>query len=121
MTDDSDHEAAMAAASYDLLNQAEAALSLQQGGLDADILANLQTLASNHPDIGGSGAGEVAAELMLLTEQMLAAGRFDRDPVAVFLQAWRLLQSTAAEGEAKVALIRGLKTLRGRYETAEAA
>ena len=121
MADDADTPVATAATSLDLLSEAEALLDSQPEAFGAETLARLQTLAASHPDIGVQGAGEVAAELMMLTEQMIAAGRHDRDPVAVFLQAWRLLQTTTPDGEAKVALLRGLKALRGRYETAKAA
>ena len=121
MADDADPPAAVAATSLDLLCEAEALLAAQPKAFDVEALANLQTLACSHPDIGGQGAGEVAAELMMLTEQMLAAGRHDRDPVVVFLQAWRLLQTTTPDGEAKVSLLRGLKALRGRYQAPQAA
>ena len=121
MANDADFPAATAAISLDLLSEAETLLAAQGQAFEPEALASLQTLASSHPDIGGQGAGEVAAELMMLTEQMIAAGRHDRDPVAVFLQAWRLLQTTTPNGEAKVALLRALRALRGRYQTAEAA
>lgn len=121
MADDANPPAAAVATSLDLLAKAEALLAAQPEAFDVEALTKLQALSRSHPDIGGQGAGEVAAELMMLTEQMITAGRHDRDPVAVFLQAWRLLQTTTPEGEAKVALLRGLKALRGRYETAKAA
>ena len=121
MADDPDSPAATVATSLDLLAQAESLLAAQPEAFDGEALANLQTLARSHPDIGGQGAGEVAAELMMLTEQMIAAGRHDRDPVAVFLQAWRLLQTTTPDGEAKVSLLRGLRALRGRYQAPQAA
>ena len=104
-----------------LLAEAEALLSTQASDLYAEALTALQTIAGGHPDIGGQGAGEVVAELLMLTEQMIAAGRQDRDPVAVFVQAWRLLQTTSPEGEAKVSLMRSLKALRGLYDVPQAA
>lgn len=121
MADDADFSAAAAATSLGLLGEAEALLAARREAFDAEALACLQTIAASHPDIGGHGAGEAAAELMLLTEQMIAAGRHEADPVAVFLQAWRLLQTKTPDAEAKFALMRGLKSLRGRYEAAEAA
>ena len=101
-----------------LLSEAETVLSTQEAVLDAEALTRLKTIASRHPDIGGQGVGEVVAELLMLTEQMITAGRQDRDPVAVFVQAWRLLQTTTPDREAKVVLLGGLKALRSNVAQA---
>lgn len=120
MADDAD-STANETTSPDLLSQAEALFEAQAEVFGVETLTGLQELAAGHPDLGAQGSGEVIAELMMLTEQMIAAGRHDRDPVAVFLQAWRLLQTTTPDGEAKVALLSGLKTVRSLYEAPRAA
>ena len=119
MADDADHPAPPTPeAPLRLLIDAEAVLSTREVAIDAEALTTLKTIASGHPDIGGQGVGEVVAELLMLTEQMISAGRYDRDPVAVFVQAWRLLQTTTPDREAKVVLLGGLKALRGRLAQA---
>lgn len=109
------------ATSADLLAQAEDLLAGQGDVVDAEGLGALLGLAVSHPSLGGQGSGEVVAELMMLVEQMQAGARADQAAVAIFLQAWRFLEASAPAGETKAALLNGLKTLRARYDQAQAA
>lgn len=122
MADDSDVQPPHAnASSVDLLAQAEALLATQGPVVDAAGLGALKGLAVSHPSLGGQGSGEVVAELMMMVEQMQAGARADQAAVAIFLQAWRFLETNAPPGETKVALLRGLKALRARYVQVKAA
>ena len=103
------------ATALELATGAEAVLdtlgeSGEPAGLDA-----LHTLVATSPDLGGTLAGQVAAGLLQLLDDLIAGGRFDREALSVHVRAWRLMLTTAPDPEAGAVLIAGLNSIRSLY------
>jgi len=57
----------------------------------------------------------------MLTDRLIAGGRFDREALAVHVRAWRLMSTTETDAESCAALLSGLKQIRDLYADAQAA
>jgi hypothetical protein len=104
-----------------LLAEAEAALAGLGKTFDAQGLMALHTLVAGCPDLGSEGPGEVVGSLFMLLDRLIAGGRFDREALAVHIQAWRLTLTSPLGDDGRAALLAGLKAIRDLYADAQAA
>jgi hypothetical protein len=103
----------------ELLEQAETCLAATGDRYDEDGVNSLYRLA-----VHGIGGGELCkaphvdaalASLCDLLDAFRTTGAYEREAVAVHLQAWRLLMSPDAPGQAPQLVVDGLRRVSARF------
>jgi len=84
-------------------------------------LFTLRDVADTYPDDGRDGAGDVVKSLIGLIDDLLAAGRSDREPLAVHIRAWRFMVSRKPYAKEQAEVMRGLEAVRELYARPKAA
>ena len=93
---------------------------INKGSTPAD-LYTLRDVVETYPDDGRDGAGEVVTSLIGLIDDLLAAGRCDREALAVHVRAWRFMVSRKPYAKERAEVMRGLEAVRELYARPRAA
>ena len=104
-----------------VLSLAEAQLAALGTDFDKPALQDLRSVVDSYPDDGHDGAGEVAASLRRLLDNLIAAGRVDREALSVHVRAWRFMVTAEPDDAARAAVLDGLSAVTDLYADAKAA
>ena len=121
MADDARTPKANRADDVQVLALAEAQLAALGTDFDQPALQDLRSVADSYPDDGHDGAGEVAASLCRLLDNLIAAGRLDREALRVHVRAWRFMVTAKPDAAARAAVLEGLSAVADLYADAKAA